>query len=69
METSGTSNCSESAARTSRMAMKPMSTSVLPILSPRSFCSSSARSRSSSVISLRSIRISPSRMALELSHD
>ena len=63
METSGTSNCSESAASTSRMAMKPMSTSVLPILSPRSFCSSSARSRSSSVISLRWIRISPSRIA------
>src|ERR1700682_4272438 len=66
MVTSASFNCSESAASTSRMATKPMSTSVLPILSPRSFCSSSAFSKSSEVIRPFSSRISPSRIALEL---
>src|SRR5260221_464977 len=68
MVTSASFNCSDSAASTSRMATKPMSTSVLPILSPRSFCSSSAFSRSSELIRPFSSRISPSRIALELFH-
>ena len=60
--TSGTPSWSESAASTSRWAISPMSTRILPSLSPRSRCSSSARSRSSASILPRSIRISPSRM-------
>ena len=44
----GTCNCSASADSTSRMAMKPRSTRILPSFSPpRSFWISSARARSS----------------------
>src|ERR1022692_1229713 len=62
--TSGSASWSESAASTSRCAMKPMSTRILPILSPRSRCSSSARSRSSVWISRRPMSISPRRRVL-----
>ncbi len=43
--TNGSPSWSESAASTSRCAITPMSTRILPSLSPRSFCSSRARSR------------------------
>src|SRR5215469_749503 len=61
MLTSGIPSCSESAASTSRCATSPISTRIFPSLSPRSRCNSSARSRSSGSIFLRSISISPSR--------
>src|SRR5260370_8450095 len=65
--TRGMPSCSDRVARTSCMAMQPRSTSVCPSLSPRSFCSSSAFSRSSAVMSFRSRSISPRRI-LELVH-
>src|SRR5450631_2280532 len=61
--TSGNASWSERAASTSRKAMKPISTRIFPSLSPRSFCSSRARSRSSGWIRRRVIRISPRRCA------
>src|ERR1035438_4075755 len=61
--TSGRASCSESAASTSRSAMKPLFRFFLPSLSPRSFCNSRARSRSSGWIRRRAMSISPRRSA------
>ena len=57
--TRGMPSCSESTASISRLASEPMSTRILPSLSPRSRWSSRARSRSSCSMRLRSMSIRP----------